>query len=775
MRRFSRLCVCQLSLLLLFVFLLFMAAVMPATAQTEIPDQPLQLEQILASSATSSHGGTGFVYDANGQRIKTIQADGTAIYTPFPGYEEEVQSSILFQSDFESSGEIIENSYSAFPMTSIWRGTSSIGAPASGNSSYAISNLAYGIIESDFVTLTPKNPQTPDPTYKLTAFIRGEIDLDDSQQGWVIRARFYDDTNTQLGWQDAAADYNGGSISTTWTQKGEGSVIDPYSEHPTATKMTVALYNYFTSGWVAFDDVVLTEIGGGGQNLLLNPGFETGTNDLTADNWTTTTPADFANTSFWRGNWGSGSPNSDTYSFVISNQANGSIRSEEFIEATANTSYDLHAYVRGELDDVGSSGSLLLLLCFYNASEESINTPNCESVASRDPNNLDENWEEVGGTVTTPAGTAYVKVKLLLHQANGWVAFDDVTLLKNGTGSNLVTNPSFEDGTGWTTKISSAFPGTSFWRDTWGTSNGRTETGATAYVISNHAYGILQTDNLPVTANAEYNLYAWVRGEIDDDESFSQWYLRVVFYDSANNNIGYKDADLGYGDSINTIWQYRGGRVTAPAGAVTAKVFLINYLNSGWVAFDQVLFTKVSGYHWKFDEGSGATANDSSFNSYDGALQGPPQWTTGYYGQALDFDSDNNDSVQFDGTIDIVGGLTVSAWVRPEQPPTRIGRLVVSTYDWDSDSSKRRGWFLGDTYGAVDHFTFGVLDDNGNQTMLIYDDFFDQYLDQWVHVTGVYRPDEAMELYIDGQLVVSDTTDIPAQIGLSGKFRIGAR
>ncbi len=44
-----------------------------------------------------------------------------------------------------------------------------------------------------------------------------------------------------------------------------------------------------------------------------------------------------------------------------------------------------------------------------------------------------------------------------------------------------------------------------------------------------------------------------------------------------------------------------------------------------------------------------------------------------------------------------------------------------------------------------------------------------------VHVTGVFKPGEAVQLYVNGQLAAEDVTNVPANIGLSGKFKIGAR
>ncbi|MDX1410372.1 MAG: hypothetical protein R3330_19610, partial [Saprospiraceae bacterium] len=50
---------------------------------------------------TTTISVTQFLYDADGQRMKTVEPDGTVIYTPFPGYEKEVRD----------GGETIERSY----------------------------------------------------------------------------------------------------------------------------------------------------------------------------------------------------------------------------------------------------------------------------------------------------------------------------------------------------------------------------------------------------------------------------------------------------------------------------------------------------------------------------------------------------------------------------------------------------------------------------------------------------------------------------------------
>ncbi|MBW8001841.1 MAG: LamG domain-containing protein [Planctomycetes bacterium] len=68
---------------------------------------------------------------------------------------------------------------------------------------------------------------------------------------------------------------------------------------------------------------------------------------------------------------------------------------------------------------------------------------------------------------------------------------------------------------------------------------------------------------------------------------------------------------------------------------------------------------------WKFDEGNDVNVIDSAGNN-DGILRGGTTWVTGKVGpNALQFDG-SNDWVQIpdDDTLDIVGQMTISAWIK---------------------------------------------------------------------------------------------------------------
>jgi RHS repeat-associated protein len=59
-------------------------------------------------------------------------------------------------------------------------------------------------------------------------------------------------------------------------------------------------------------------------------------------------------------------------------------------------------------------------------------------------------------------------------------------------------------------------------------------------------------------------------------------------YDSAGNYLSYLDVDSGGGGSLTTTWQQKGGRFTTTATTGKVSIRLYNYMNSGWVAFDDV-------------------------------------------------------------------------------------------------------------------------------------------------------------------------------------------
>jgi hypothetical protein len=84
---------------------------------------------------------------------------------------------------------------------------------------------------------------------------------------------------------------------------------------------------------------------------------------------------------------------------------------------------------------------------------------------------------------------------------------------------------------------------------------------------------------------------------------------------------------------------------------------------------------------WKFDEGSGLIANDSSGNGHHGTLVGDPTWTGGKIGGGLDFDG--QDDVVDLGAFDVIGpGITLAGWMRPNTFAINDGRVITKAVEW---------------------------------------------------------------------------------------------
>lgn len=83
---------------------------------------------------------------------------------------------------------------------------------------------------------------------------------------------------------------------------------------------------------------------------------------------------------------------------------------------------------------------------------------------------------------------------------------------------------------------------------------------------------------------------------------------------------------------------------------------------------------------WKFDEGFGNVAKDSSGKGNDGEILGGAKWVDGYFGKALEFEG-RNSCVKVPNDPSLDGDeVTVMAWVKPS----------VLSDDWNIIATK---WF----------------------------------------------------------------------------------
>src|SRR5947199_1201589 len=131
---------------------------------------------------------------------------------------------------------------------------------------------------------------------------------------------------------------------------------------------------------------------------------------------------------------------------------------------------------------------------------------------------------------------------------------------------------------------------------------------------------------------------------------------------------------------------YAGAMTLTSSAVVKAKAFKSGYTASAEASASftkQVVGASDLVAYWKFDEGSGATALDSSGNGNTGNLMNGPLWTAGRVGNALYFDGiDDNVTIPDSTSLDLSGSFTLSAWVNPASTLTDFRSILVKNYTY---------------------------------------------------------------------------------------------
>jgi uncharacterized repeat protein (TIGR02543 family) len=145
--------------------------------------------------------------------------------------------------------------------------------------------------------------------------------------------------------------------------------------------------------------------------------------------------------------------------------------------------------------------------------------------------------------------------------------------------------------------------------------------------------------------------------------------------------------------------------------------------------------------HWKFDDGSGNTAADSSGNGNTGTLRNGPIWTTGKINGALSFDG-TNQYVEI-GAQDIVSPWTASFWLERQDSSNSNAALLDSpNYSLKLEQYPNLNNVGVSTYGVADHI-FNYEAPIGN----------------WAHLVFVGTQTQ-VALYVDGALEESIAASI---------------
>jgi len=153
--------------------------------------------------------------------------------------------------------------------------------------------------------------------------------------------------------------------------------------------------------------------------------------------------------------------------------------------------------------------------------------------------------------------------------------------------------------------------------------------------------------------------------------------------------------------------------------------------------------------YWKFDEGKGDVASDSSGNKNDAKIVRSPEWVDGKFGKALKFDGGKTQKVEVphsDSFTKIVEAVTMEAWVNPANFNAWMSFGVKGDITY--------GMFINPAAYVRMHYSGGSTLDTPANTIKA---------NEWTHVVGTYDGKTVM-IYLNGvkQAEVKASAAIPA-------------
>ncbi|MFH1716540.1 MAG: LamG domain-containing protein, partial [Planctomycetota bacterium] len=149
--------------------------------------------------------------------------------------------------------------------------------------------------------------------------------------------------------------------------------------------------------------------------------------------------------------------------------------------------------------------------------------------------------------------------------------------------------------------------------------------------------------------------------------------------------------------------------------------------------------------YWKFDEGSGTTAFDSSGNGNDGTFVGAPQWVAGKFGGALEFNGDDYVNCGNGSSLQIRDQITITFWFQVQAfQNTWEGFLAKGD---DSYRASRGGGTGNATHMGISGTSTGGGNGWFNGTVIVTGG-------DWHHFAATYDG-TAGKIYIDGALDVT--------------------
>ena len=146
---------------------------------------------------------------------------------------------------------------------------------------------------------------------------------------------------------------------------------------------------------------------------------------------------------------------------------------------------------------------------------------------------------------------------------------------------------------------------------------------------------------------------------------------------------------------------------------------------------------------WKFDEGSGTIASDSSGNGNNGTLMNGPQWVAGNISGALHFDGiDDYVDLGNKPVWDPTGSFSVSLWANIEVWNVDRGHALIANRGLSG-----QGWALRRSTSTTLYFTVrGVTTEDTESKSPVFLSPI-----QWIHIVCVYDSvNHTKRIYLNG-------------------------
>jgi hypothetical protein len=230
----------------------------------------------------------------------------------------------------------------------------------------------------------------------------------------------------------------------------------------------------------------------------------------------------------------------------------------------------------------------------------------------------------------------------------------------------------------------------------------------------------------------------------------------------------YNQLDLAAGQTKHAVCNATVNDVNGPSNFNSAPATALFYYPQGVLSL-----TNASGI-WHFEEGSGQTASDSTYNGNTASLGNTsasevtdPVWTaSGRFGNALILDGDDDFvNASNASSLNIVGNLTIEAWIKTANTDMSQG-ILDKTGAGDATNKGYLMWL------GVGRPRFRIVQ-SGALTSIAGTTNISNNPGAWYHVAATYNTASGMKIYVNGVLEDSNNTVSGAIDSTTGDLLIG--